>query len=389
MTCPFRIEKLTRYRNRAMTAFFVDDFCGTTPEDGADYRRFSEWMESAGIKGEISAVLGMKRSAEGRALPADPTFVAELVRGSGRHLEAFMEVMTHWSIYDFALNRIRPEGPHEGVWLNERGRHLDEYRDYFGNVAERAEALGFKYAGLTQPGCSCHQCLAYFYGNNLRWDAKELNPMVCQALIELARDGRLAGPVSGLFIGWCTQGPADAHVVMEDGQYAVYDLPPEFGKGDCFAPGKDNAPPLGADPLIAADGEGGRLPEMLSQGTQTLVYVSHWGNVRPGNAVGFGAFQEVAARLDRHYRDRIVWMLPSQIAAYRHTERHTQVWPEADGFRLSIPFEALHALSFRTIGAQGLKLRSPSGVEILPSEMAGDGSRLFEFLPENGKYLCC
>jgi hypothetical protein len=104
--------------------------------------------------------------------------------------------------------------------------------------------------------------------------------------------------------------------------------------------------------------------------------------------VGFGAFREVAARLDRHCRDRIVWMLPSQIAAYRHTERHTQVWPEADGFRLSVPFEALHALSFRVTGAQGLKLRSPSGVEIPPSQTAGDGSRLFEFRPESGKYLC-
>jgi hypothetical protein len=383
----FAVEKLTRYRNRAMASFFIDDFCGATPEDGAAYKRFSEWMESTGVKGEISAVLAMKRSPEGRALPVDPTFAAELSRGSrpGGHLEAFMEVMTHWSVYDFALDRIRPDAPHEGVWLNQRNRPADEYRDYFANIARRAQAAGFRHAGLTQPGCSCQQCLAHFYGSHLTWEGHELNPMVARAMIDLAKTGDLAGPALGMFIGWRTQGPTDVSLILEDDRYGVYEIQPGI-KEDYFARAKDDPRPLDVSPLIAADGQGGRLPEMLAQGTQTLVYFSHWQNVRPEVELGFQAFQEVARRLNEHWGDRIVWMRPSEIAAYRHTERHTQVWPEPDGFRITIPFEPLHPLSFRVAGARVRALRSPSGVEIVPGVVTTGSCTLYEFLPENGKY---
>jgi len=342
-------------------------------------------MESARVKGEISAVLGMKRSADGRALPVDPIFAAEINRASGQHLEAFMEVMTHGSIYDFALDRMRPEGPHECVWLNQRHRQEEEYRDYFGNIAKRAQAAGFKHAGLTQPGCACQQCLAFFYGRHLTWEANELNPMVSKALIELARDGQLASPVVGMFIGWCTQGPTDTYMVMEDGQYAVYDLPPGI-KDDFFAREQGDISFPNIDPLITIDGGGGRLPEMLSQGTQTMLYFSHWQNVAPHNTNGFLAFQQVAERLHHSCADRIVWMRPSEIAAYRHTERHTQVWSEQDGFRLSIPFAPLHPLSFRLPGADlDRKVITPSGKEISPCETNSAGA-LFEILPENGRY---
>ena len=378
------IEKLTRYRNRAMTSFIVDDFCGATPEDGMAYREFSQWMETAGVKGEISAILGMKRSAEGRALPVDPAYAAEISRSAGQHLDAFMEVMTHWGIYDFALDRIRPEGPHECVWLNQRNRPLDEYLDYFGNIAKRAQAAGFKFSGLTQPGCACQQCLSFFYGSHLTWEANELNPMVSRALIELAREGQLAGPVIGMFIGWCETGPTDTYMVMEEGQYAVYDLPPGI-KDDFFARESGDSAPPNIDPLITADGCGGRLPEMLALGTQTMLYFSHWHNVGPQNPLGFQAFQQVAARLQDTCAERIVWMRPSEIAGYRHTERHTQVWPEPGGFRLSIPFAPLHALSFRLPGTVDAKLISPSGTEILPSAVSNSDA-LYELWPENGQY---
>ena len=39
----------------------------------------------------------------------------------------------------------------------------------------------------------------------------------------------------------------------------------------------------------------------------------------------------VARRLKEHYADEIVWMRPSEIAAYRHAERHTALRAEKDG----------------------------------------------------------
>ena len=378
------IEKLPRHRGRIMASFIVDDVRAATDEEAGAFVRFSRWVEDAGLRGECSAICGLCRTPEGSAAPLDETYAAEVTRATSTHLDAFMEVMTLATIYDFPNDRIHPHGPHEGVWLNERTRDMEEYLAYFESTTALANAAGFRHSGLTQPGCGCPLCVGYFFGNHLCWDAKEVNSAVWDALLELARRGALAAPVAGAFVGWVPGGPTDMHVVAEDGPYAIYDVRPGT-REDAFRQDEE-AVRSNIDGYITEDGEGGRFPELIEQGTRTLIYFTHWGNIRPGGGAGFDAFQEVANRLMRHYGDRLAWMRPTEIAAYRHTERHTRLRREHDGFWLTIPFEPSHPLTFRISGATDVRLKAPDGAEIAPSEVTAGNCALYEFDPENGKY---
>ena len=195
------IEKLPRYRGRAMAAFIVDDLSGALPDDAAAFKRFSQWVCEAGLKGEVSVILGLRRTPEGRALPQDKGFVADLLAAKD-HLDANMEVMTHSCLYDFAADRMEGGTQHEGIWLLDRSHDLGEYVEYFRGIAKRAAAEGFRHAGLTLPGCGCGPCAEFYSRGKVRWNAIELNPMVCEALIQVMSEGLLAGRACNVFVGW-------------------------------------------------------------------------------------------------------------------------------------------------------------------------------------------
>jgi hypothetical protein len=385
MDMQISVEKLTRFRDRAMAAFIMDDLSGNLPEDAAAFTRWSQSVCEAGIKGECSVILGLRRTDDGRARPLQKTFVPDLLRAKD-HLDAFMEVMTHNLLYDFDADRLREGGPHEGIWLLDRSRPLEEYVEYFRHIAKRAHAEGFRHAGLTLPGCGCQPCADFYAKNRIRWNSIELSPMVNQALVQVASEGLLAGTAVGVFVGSDVAGPADLHLLAEDGAAGVYDVPPGV-QGDHFGRW-DNAPEhRDINFYITEGGDEGRLPQLLAQGTRTLIYYGHWQSLRPDRGIGFGPFHEVARRLNKYHAARIVWMRPSQITAYRHTERHTEVRPSVDGksFELRIPFAPLHALSFRLAGGAGAKIKSPSGAVIAPVEQSSAGP-IFDLLPESGRY---
>jgi hypothetical protein len=405
----FIVEKLLRYRDRAMAAFIMDDLSGALPEDAAAFKRFSQWVCEAGLTGECSVILGLRRTEAGKALPLAPGFAQDLLAAKD-HLDPYMEVMTHSGLYDFAADRIREGSPHEGIWLLDRSRPLEEYVEYFRHIAARAHAEGIRHAGLTLPGCGCQPCADFYTMHRIRWNAIELSPMVNQALLQVMSEGLLAGSACGVFVGSDVAGPADTHLLDERGAFGVYDLPPGV-EGDHF--GRWDNDPAYRDPdfYITPDGQGGRLPQLLAQGTRTLIYYGHWQSLRPDRGIGFQAFGEVAARLNRHHAGRIVWMRPSQIAAYRHTERHTEVRPAGDGaagagpseatsrpkgaatgpqsFELRIPFAPLHPVSFRVSGGPsmgpGVRIRTPDGKVLSPVDRT-DAGAIFDLLPANGRY---
>jgi hypothetical protein len=378
------IEKVARFCNRAMASFVVDDFTAVTPQEAGAFADFSRWVRESGLKGECSVILGMRRTAEGRALPLDAGFVAEWQRAR-THIDSYMEVMTHNYLYDFAADRMKNGGPHEGVWLLDRTRPMEEYRQYFRQIAGRAAAAGVRHAGLTLPGCGCQACVEFYRGNHLSGEACEFNPAVYQALLSVAEEGLLAGPMCGLFVGRNALGPADANVMAERDGAAVYDLPPGVS-GDFMGRWDRNPNYINVDAYISADGQGGRLPQLLAQETRTLIIYGHWQSLQPGG-IGFPVLQEVAARLARHHGRQIIWMRPTEIMAYRHTERHTELRPSADGrsFTLAMPFAPLHVLTLRVLGEQDVKLRAPSGAMLSAHERTAAGA-MFNVMPENGRY---
>jgi hypothetical protein len=379
------IEKLTRYRGRAMAAFIMDDLSGSLPEDAAAFRKFSRWVCEAGIKGECSVILGLRRTEDGRALPQQEGFIEDLLAAKD-HLDTFMEVMTHSYLYDFAADRIRTDGPHEGVWMLDRSRPFEEYLAYFRGIAGRAAREGFRHAGLTLPGCGCGPCAEFYGQGRVREAASDLSPRLTKALLQVMSEGLLAGSVCGTFVGSEGAGPDDVRLLDEDGAQGVYDVPPGV-RGDHFGRWDNNPEHRDPDFYITEDGERGRLVQLLAQGTRTLVYYGHWQSLRPDRGIGFEPFGQVAARLGKHHGDRLVWMRPSQIAAYRHTERHTELRAAADGksFELRIPFAPLHPISFRLVGEGSPRLKTPGGAVLAADEQAG-GANVFSFLPQNGRY---
>jgi hypothetical protein len=293
--------------------------------------------------------------------------------------------MTHGYVYDFAADRIKTDGPHEGVWLLDRTRPMEEYRDYFSHIARRAADQGIRHSGLTLPGCGCPPCNEFYRSHHLSAQAGEFNPAVYQALLSLAADGLLAGPLCGLFVGSHPLGPADANIMAERGPAAVYDLPPGVA-GDFMGRWDRNPEFVNTDAYLTADGQAGRLPQLLAQQSPTLIFYCHWQSLRPGN-IGFPIMQEVAARLARHHADKITWMRPTEIMAYRHTERHAELRPAPDtqSFTLTIPFAPLHPLTIRIAGTPSVQLRTPAGARLEPAEQTAGGA-LFNLLPENGRY---
>lgn len=383
------IEKLTRYHDRAMATFFIDDVCGQEPADAEAFLRFSAWVEENGLKGECSAILGLKRTADGRPRPLQKSYARELERASSRHLDAHMEVMTHNFLYDFASGRMRDGGSHEGVWLLDRNRTIEEYCEYFDGIATLAHEAGFRHAGLTLPGCGCEPCLALKRGLAIKSpQASDLNRNLLAALLRMAKAGRFSTPVVSLFIGKYYQGPMDVQMMTEDGPNAVYDVPPGVG-GDMLARW-DNLPQyLDLDAYIDAEGKTGRLVDLVNLRTQTMGFYGHWQGVRPDTGIGYASFQELGRRVNRFYGEQIIWMRPTQIAMYRHTERYTQVREHGDGrrFELKIPFAPLHAVSFRVRGDAKARLRSPSGQVLEPWQtFPAEACAIFDILPENGRY---
>jgi hypothetical protein len=383
------IERLARFHDRTMATFFLDDCCGHEPADAEAFLRFSGWVEQNGLKGECSAILAYKRTEDGRPLPLQKTYAKEVERASRKHLDAHMEVMTHRYLFDFATGRMRGGGSHEGVWLMDRNRTFEEYCEYLDGIAKTAAHAGFRHSGLTLPGCGCEPCLTLKRGLVIKSpQAADLNRNLLRALLQMAKDNRLATPVCSLFVGKYYQGPMDVQMMLEDGPNAVYDVPPGVG-GDTLARW-DNLPEyLDLDQYITADGTKGRLVELIALQSATMGFYGHWQAIRPDTGIGYAAFQELGRRVNRFHGEHVEWMRPTEIAMYRQTERHTQVRIDDDrrGFALSIPFPPLHPVSFRLRGDANARLKTPSGLEIRPwKSFPGEACAIFDVMPENGRY---
>lgn len=395
------VEKLPRFHDRAMTAFIVDDVHGQDPESAAAFRAFRDACADRGLRGECSLILGLKRDAGGAPLPLMPDYIRDAREADDKKIfDAYMEIMTHGFLFDFGNGCIAADGPHEGVWLLDETVVPEAYQEYFRNIVGMARQFDLKVNGLTIPGCGCAACVAHKKSRRIApLTAAHLNPGVAQALLGLAAKNQLATPVAGTFMGTVKSGPADAMVLAENGPYAVYDLPPGVA-GDHLGRWDNDRKYVDVDQYLNADGDGGRLAELIAQDTRTLIYYGHWQGLRPDQGVGFQPFLEVARRLSVFYAERIEWMRPSAIAAYTHACRHTQlrpakallgafsdISPEAEPFELRIPFAATHPVSFRVRGSAQVKLRGPDKKMIAPwKTFPAENCAIFDLSPVSGRY---
>ena len=127
--------------------------------------------------------------------------------------------------------------------------------------------------------------------------------------MNLAKSGRFRGRSVPCFFGGALE-VAQAQQTAGDKQYGVFALPPNAG--DRLGSWTNDPQRVDADTYITADGGAGRIVDLVRAQVPYCLFYGHWQGLNPANGVGWKAFTQVIRRVQRHLRDRVQWMRPSQ-----------------------------------------------------------------------------
>ncbi len=300
-------------------SFYLDD---TSPHSvpANTFRTFLDFVASEGIAGESSLILGSGWQSHG--LLSRPTsdlehaYIEQVQRAFDCGIDTHMELMTHGGLYDFDRDCV-PEGAvHEGVWLHEPEVSLASYESYFERIIAEGERIGVRFTGATWPGCSCGACERR-YAELKESGSFGVNPNVWQALLNLAKRGKFRGRTVPCF----TLNSPDAAAldpVAAEGEYGVYDLLPNAH--DRFGIWDNDLAHVDADYYITADGEAGRIVELVRSQAPYCLFYAHWQGLNPATGVGWEAFTQVVTRVRRFLGDQVVWVRPSELTDRAHRE---------------------------------------------------------------------
>jgi hypothetical protein len=295
-------------------SFYCDD---TNPygRPADTFGRFLDFVRSEGVAGESSFIPGYRFNDVGFTTrdvdAAKETFIQQVIDSYEAGLDTHFELMTHAGVFDFANGQL-PAHPHEGVWMEDPSRTFDDYYDYFAHIIDEAARVGVQFTGMTTPGCVCEVCAAKKEEYAAAGFYQKLNPAVWEALAQLAAEGRFRRKVVPCF----AQGEkpeARAVRVASRGDGAVYDLVPNAG--DMLGSWRLSTDYVSTDYYITADGEGGRIVELLRAGAPYCLFYCHWQGFNPHDGLGWDAFVEMVRRVNKLFGDRIEWKRPSDIAA--------------------------------------------------------------------------
>ena len=296
---------------KTVLSFYVDDTNAHIAPPSA-FKTFLDFVSAEGAAGESSVILGYDWAGHGHlqfpGIDNQDTYIEQVQRAYSCGVDSHCELYTHFRRFDFHENRM-PEGAiHEGLWLYEPTVSLAEYESYFGSILSAGEQLGIRLSGLTWPGCGCPACSQRY--QELR-DAgiNDPNPNVWQALLNLARSGRFRGRSVPCFFGGELE-VAQAQQMAGDGRYGVFTLPPNAG--DHFGIWLNDPGRVNADYYITADGQSGRLVELVRAQVPYCLFFTHWQGLNPVNGVGWDAFTQVIRRVQRYLGGQVEWMRPSQ-----------------------------------------------------------------------------
>ena len=291
-------------------SFYCDDtnpYCAPP----SAFQTFLDFAAAEGIAGEASVILGYGWAEHGLLSRASSdvqrAFLAQLPRAYDCGIDTHCELLTHGGLYDWRSGRV-PEGAiHEGVWTYEPAVSVDEYEAYFEQLIAEGERIGVRYTGVTWPGCGCEACTRRYQELRAQGVA-QVNPHLWRALLNLATRGRFRGRTVPCFVASWVPECAARLMAGQDG-YGVYDLPPTAA--DRFGIWLNDPARVDADYYITADGQAGRIVELVRAGAPYCIFYCHWQGLNPANGVGWGAFTQMVARVRRYLGDQVVWMRPS------------------------------------------------------------------------------
>jgi hypothetical protein len=216
------------------------------------------------------------------------------------HFDITPEILTHTLALDLTTRTLLPQS--EQDWMADRSP--DELTGYMGAALAILKAAGFQPSGVTQP--------VDFAGSRADYARATLQAMRASggpALTFFFIDGYFDGP------------PVPDHEVVlldrERGEAVVSIL---AYCNDYFWPTQhvtDRRAEQVVDGLISADGRASRLAELAAAGCW-LTLVCHWQTLySDGSREGLRALDLAAARLQRAYGPRLLWLTLGEITRYR------------------------------------------------------------------------
>jgi len=273
------------------------------------------------------------------------------------------EILTHTLALDLKTHQLLEEPEH--IWMNSRTQA--ELSVYMSTATDLLRQAGFAPSGVTQP--------VTFKGDRPSYD---------QAVLEAIRpqggDGA-AETVTFYFIDfWPDKPPVPPHPVTlldrERGEAVVSIL--AYADDFFWNSQYPNQPGYlqMADELITADGQSGRLVELMRAGAWAT-FCTHWqSQYSNGSRQGLAGLEEVAQRLANTFGPRLLWMTNSEMARYRAAEEALRTtWLDEHTLQLDSAFTCPDfTLTVTGQPVAGVTLTSPQGaVQALQGVTAGTG----------------
>ncbi len=277
----------------------------------------ADLIEETGIRGKFSVIpmpFGLGRldgQIEG-VEPADVRHFLDVVRARiAPYLDITPEALTHWNAVDLATGRLLPLWEH--VWSRQQTRQT--LHPYLSLALEIVNAAGLPSTGMTSP---------WDFGDGVETEYAE-------AILSAQR------AVNGRTLTWyfLQMDGASKHVPPkltvfrpEAGEVVVsiitcdtYD----FGRG--VWRGGEPDPDL----LISADGQSGRLAQVLSAGGPAAFH-THWQTLfSQGRSAGRDAIATVAQRVRDRFHDGVIWTRTLDLATYAAAAAALHIAPDDAG----------------------------------------------------------
>lgn len=280
------------------------------------FRTFVDFCKEHGVKGESSVVIGWRLADRG-LLTRDidqckRRFIDDVASAYETGIDAHFEILTHARVHDVPESRFPSRPFHEGVWLQDPVVTKDEYLEYFTFILDEADRTGIRFTGMTTPGYVDEESVARERAIGETGFFRGINPAVWQALLELAEAGRFARSVVSSFAGYAEEERRPVLVAQAAGT-AVFELAPNTR--DYLGSWQMTEEMVNPDYYISADGQSGRIVELLRQGAPYCLYYSHWQGYNPHNGIGWDAFRSVVQRVEDHLAGEVEWVRPTDICA--------------------------------------------------------------------------
>jgi hypothetical protein len=297
-------------------------------------RKFADWAAENGVKGKYSIVpypacVGrLDREIPGwtqRELADSIDLVRRVILPNW---DIHPEMVTHTRIIDpktgHPVPEISPRFMENWKWCG--GRSVDEIAGYMSYALTILKNIGLPCEGITTPGG---------FGSDARPQLARATFEACRSVYQTEiphyfRDLHASGDASVAPLVQNVSG-----LDTDDPRCVVHVL----GCTGDWTGGWDCTTPDGADAFITADGQRGRLVEVIRRGEPALI-VCHWTGIYwNGLEIGFEIFREVVKRLHATF-DHLQWMKLSEVARYWAARELTSIRhdPAARVLTLRAPF---------------------------------------------------